>query len=216
MMRIAIGQFAHETNTFSNVPTTKKVFEAWILKYGEKVLDVHEGVQDYVGGMIARCKDKDIEIAPVMSAFAYPSGVITAETYNELRDEFIQSFKSVGEVDALCIAMHGAGVAEQTEDLEGTFLKELREEIGYDIPIVVRLDLHANMTDLMITEADALLGVNYYPHTDSYDRGLEAIDLAVNIVNGKVKPTMTLKRLPLIIPTSTTNLSPAKDVNEIC
>lgn len=215
-MKIIIGQFAHETNTFSNVPTTREVFEAWILGYGDEVMEIHDGVQDYVGGMIAECKKRNIEIVPTLTAFAYPSGIITTETYEELRDDLIQSIKSAGEVDAICLAMHGAGVTEKTEDLEGTFLKELREEIGYEIPIVVTLDLHANMTELMVSEADALLGVNYYPHTDSYDRGVEAVELAVDIVSGKVDPVMSLKSLPLLIPTSTTNISPAKDVNELC
>src|SRR5699024_7393750 len=134
----------------------------------------------------------------------------------ELRDEFIKSIKSVGEVDAICIAMHGAGVAEQTEDLEGTLLKEIRQEIGYETPVIVTLDLHANMTELMVAEADVLLGVNFYPHIDSYDRGVDAIETALYIINEEIEPVMSLECLPLIIPTSTTNKSPAKDINEIC
>lgn len=71
--------------------------------------------------------------------------------------------------DGICLAFHGAGVAEGIDDLEGELLKEIRKNFGYSVPIVVALDLHANLTELMVKEADMLLGVLEYPHIDSYE-----------------------------------------------
>jgi microcystin degradation protein MlrC len=215
-MKIVIGQVAHETNTFSNVKTTKELFELWEWDRGEAILENHRGVQDYLGGMIDRGKELGIEILPSFSAFANPSGTVCRDTYDELIAELIAGIKQAGEFDAICLALHGAGVVEGIDDLEGDLLQAVRNAFGYEVPIVVTLDLHANLTEQMVQEADALLGVNFYPHTDSYERGKEAVDLAEKIVAGEVKPVMHLTKLPLIISTSTTNLSPAKDINEMC
>jgi microcystin degradation protein MlrC len=215
-MRIAIGQVAHETNTFSKVRTTVDIFKGWEWDHGDQILGLHNGVEDYLGGMIEQCKMLGVEIVPTFSAFTGPSGMITKETYETLKNELITSIRSSGELDGICLALHGAGVAEGVDDLEGQLLQALRQAVGHEVPIVVTLDLHANVTDLMIQESSALLGVNFYPHTDCYDRGKEAVELLSQIIQGKVKPVMQLVKLPLMIPTSTTYQSPAKDINEIC
>ena len=215
-MRIAIGGVMHETNTFSNVPTTAESFKIWEWDTGEEILKRHAGVQDYLGGMIDKCRQLGIEIVPTFSAFAGPSGVIARETYEALKNELVTQIQNAGEIDGICLGLHGAGVAEGVDDLEGCLLKEVRAAVGYDLPIVVTLDLHANVTEQMIQEANALLGVNLYPHTDSYDRGLEAVELLTQIIQKKANPVMHLQRLPLIIPTSATCKSPAKDINELC
>ncbi|MFB7641417.1 M81 family metallopeptidase [Peribacillus butanolivorans] len=215
-MKIALAQIAHETNTFSNVSTTVELFKNWEWDYKEKIIERHLEVDDYLGGMIDKCNQLGIEIAPTFSTFTGPSGMITKETYKTIENELITSIQNAGEIDGICLALHGAGVAEGIDDLEGYLLKALRKSIGYEIPIVATLDLHANVTELMVQEANALLGVNFYPHTDSHDRGREAIQLLGQIIQGEIEPVMHLEKLPLIIATSTTYESPAMDINELC
>ncbi|USK36492.1 M81 family metallopeptidase (plasmid) [Bacillus sp. F19] len=215
-MKILIGQIAHETNTFSNVKTTVESFKQWEWLHGDEIILKHRKVRDYLGGMIDHAEKIELEIVPTFSAFAMPSGLITRETYERIINELIDAIKVVSDYDAICLALHGAGVAEDLDDLEGGILLALREVVGYDIPIVVTLDLHGNITDQMVKEADVLLGVNYYPHVDSYERGREAIDITNQILSGNLQPKMSLKKIPLMIPTSTTNLSPAMDINKLC
>ncbi|WP_243297842.1 M81 family metallopeptidase [Bacillus litorisediminis] len=215
-MRIVIGQIAHETNTFSNVKTDKKAFSLWGWDVGETIITKHRRVRNYMGGMIDRAEELGIEVIPTFAATATPSGVITKEAYEALKLELLNGIRNAKHYDAICLALHGAGVTETAEDLEGDLLKEVRKIVGYEIPVVVTLDLHANVTESMVREADAILGNHLYPHTDSYEIGKEAVSLAQNIVEKGLKPTMHLIKLPLAIPTSTTNLSPAKDVNDRC
>ncbi|HET7035972.1 MAG TPA: MlrC C-terminal domain-containing protein, partial [Thermomicrobiaceae bacterium] len=59
-------------------------------------------------------------------------------------------------------------------------------------------------------------GVHLYPHTDAYERGREAVELIPRLLSGEVKPAMHLTMLPMMIPTSTTNLPPASEVNARC
>lgn len=215
-MKILIGEIAHETNTFSNVKTEEQSFRLWGWDVGEEILTKHRGVRNAIGGMIDQAEKLEIDIIPTFTTFAYPAGIITTETFNALRDELMGRVKEAKGYDAVVLSLHGAGVAETTEDLEGTLLTEIRSIIGDDIPLIVTLDLHANMTSTMVEAADVIIGNHLYPHTDSFENGMEAVELAKKIVEGTLKPTMYLVQLPMIIPTSTTNLSPAKDVNELC
>ncbi|KGX90782.1 M81 family metallopeptidase [Pontibacillus marinus] len=215
-MNIVIGQVAHETNTFSSIKTTTQLFQDWEWDEGSEIIDRHTGVEDYLGGMIKRALELGINTKPSFSAYTNPSGIITRDTYEGIKNKLIDSITEMDDYDGICLMLHGAGVAEQTEDIEGDLLQSLREEVGYEVPVVVVLDLHANISELMVHEADLIIGDNYYPHTDSFERGKEAIDLCVKMTKGEIQPTMAFERRPLMIPTSTTNVSPASDINEWC
>jgi microcystin degradation protein MlrC len=215
-MRIAIGGVVHETNTFSTVKTDKDLFELFEWHSGESILDYHRGVRTYLGGMIDRAEALGIEVLPTFSAYATPSGTITRETYEAMKIELMGGLQAAGEVDAICLSLHGAGVAEGITDMEGDLLRFVRAEVGYEIPIIVTLDLHSNLSETMVAEASILLGVHLYPHTDCYERGMEAVELAQQMLQNGFQPTMHLTKMPLMMSTLTTNLSPVKDINEIC
>lgn len=215
-MRIIIGSLIHETNTFSSVETTIDSFKEWDLSYGDDIINKHRGVAYYLGGMIDECDAHGIEYIPTVSAMARPSGLITKDTYQTLKNDFLEAIKRESHYDAICLSLHGAGVVDGIDDMEGDFLQAVREVVGYDIPLVVSLDLHANMTEQMIHEADVLVGNVLYPHSDSYEIGREAVAIAKQLVEKKIKPTAHLINLPLIIPTFTTEKSPMIELNAAC
>lgn len=215
-MRIAIGQVIHETNTFSSERTTEELFRQWEWTEGDDIIQTHEGVKDYLGGMIDEGRALGVELVPTLSVAAQPSGIITAETWEKIKERLLDRLKRIANLDAICLALHGAGVSETSDDIEGELLSAIRSTFGRKMPVVATLDLHANMTEIMVDMADLLLGVHLYPHSDEYDRGREAIRRLTGIVTGKVKPCMHLTRLPLLIPTSTTLFGPAKQINDRC
>lgn len=215
-MRVAIGGVSHETNTFCRGETTIDGFKERAWAVGQQMIDDNRGVRSYIGGIIDAADRLGIELAPTFFASATPSATISADTYATLRANLLDGLRDAGDYDAVCLTLHGAGVAAGLDDIEGDIIQHVRELVGPEMPVVVTLDLHGNITQRMVDHADALLGVNLYPHTDSYDRGVEAIELIPKLVGGEVKPVMHLTHLPMVIPSTTTNLSPAKDVNEIC
>ncbi len=215
-MRIAIGEVMHETNTFSSVKTTLELFKFWQWQKGEEILTTHRGVRDFLGGMIDRAEALGIEVVPTFAAGAEPSAEIDRDAYEAIKSELAAGIKAAGPLDAFCLSLHGAGVVEGIDDLEGDLLQYVRSLIGYELPLIVTLDLHGNLTEKMATEANVLLGVHLYPHTDAYERGEEAVDIARRMVQDGLRPAMHLTKLPLMITTSTTNLSPAKDINALC
>jgi len=218
-MRFAIGSVSHETNTFCRETTPVDSFRRREWLHGDEIVAGHRGVRDYLGGMLDAAERLRIAVAPTFSASTEPSGTIERAAYETMRDELIAGLRAcsaAGPVDAVCLALHGAGIAEGIDDIEGALLAAVRDLVGPQMPIVVTLDLHGNITQQMVDHADALLGVHFYPHTDSYDRGIEAVELAARIVRGEVRPVMALATLPMLVTGATTNLSPARDVNAIC
>ncbi len=215
-MRFAIGEFAHETNTFCPGVTEVEAFQRRHWEEGEEILTKNRGVRSELGGMIAEGEILGIEIVPTFATSTEPSATISKRAYETIRDKLIGAIQAAGPVDAIVLSLHGAGTAEGIDDVEGTFLGELREAVGREVPIVVTLDLHGNTTQTMLDHANALLYCHEYPHVDGIERGKEAVGLAAKIVRGEVKPVMHLERLPLMVPPSTTVDGPARAINELC
>ncbi len=215
-MRIAIGQIMHETNTMFGPPTPVEEFQRQGWDIGQEILDEDTGVRTYLGGMIDAGERHRVEIIPTFSANAHPSGTIERDAFDTMLTTLLDGIRNAGELDAVCVALHGAGSAEGIDDIEGTTLRAIRDLVGPDLPIIATLDLHCHSTDLMLESATALLTVHEYPHVDSYERGYEAVELAVRTVTGTVKPVIHLTRLPMAIAPITSFHGPARKVNERC
>ncbi|MNV59238.1 hypothetical protein D3C71_1516500 [compost metagenome] len=80
-------------------------------------------------------------------------------------------------LDGIFLDLHGAMVAEHVDDGEGELLSRIRRAIGYDVPISVCLDLHGNITEQSMTDADMLVGYRTYPHIDMAVTGRRAAEL---------------------------------------
>ncbi|MEF3311355.1 M81 family metallopeptidase [Paenibacillus sp. GYB004] len=215
-MRFLIGQLMHETNTFSNVTTTEDAFRQREWAYGEAFRENHREVSSFVGGMLDEAARLAIEAVPVFGAAAVPSGIIARAAYERMKRELLLGIEAAGACDAVCLALHGAGVAEGVDDIEGDLLRAVRERIGSEVPLVVTLDLHANLTPLMVEHADLLIGNREYPHIDSYERGQEAVGLARQVAAGELRPVMHLAKPPLLIPTIGTDFEPIRSINADC
>ena len=56
----------------------------------------------------------------------------------------------------------------------------IRRVVGDETPIVTTLDLHANISELMTSAVDVLVGYRTNPHVDMFDRGVEAASVLKN------------------------------------
>lgn len=214
--RIWIGEFAHETNTFCRDLTGTEGFKSNQWEKGEEMIRAHTGNRTYVGGMIDRAGELGVTAVPGLATWAMPSGTISRAAYEEIMSELLSSIEAAMPLDGVCISLHGAGVAEGIDDLEGAVLAAIRRLVGPRVRIAAPLDLHGNITQAMLDLADGLFGVHLYPHTDSYERGAEALGFLVDVLEGKVRPAMHLETLPMMIPTTTTDLDPGRKMNELC
>jgi microcystin degradation protein MlrC len=206
----------HETNTFRPGITEITAYQALQWEHGEDIRQQHTGVRDSLGGMLAGGARHDVEIVPTFAATAEPSATIGRAAFEALQHELLTGLADAGPVDAVCLSLHGAGSAEGCDDIEGALLAEVRTLIGPGVPLVVTLDLHGHLTRAMLEHATILLNCHEYPHVDLYERGEEAVHLAVKLVRGEIAPVTHAVILPMLLPPATTLTGPGKAITEAC
>jgi microcystin degradation protein MlrC len=197
--RIAAAQIQHETNVFSSVRTDMAAFRRSGLKFGAEI-EVERGTNSAFGGFSTAAERHDIELLPILSVWVTPSGIVTADAISELISYLTAQLTAL-QPDGVAISLHGAMVSEADRDGDGWILEQVRDAVGWDIPIVCELDLHANISARMIEAADILVGYDTYPHVDMAERGAEVIDLLVRMLRGEINPAMAMVKPPML-PTS--------------
>ena len=211
-LRIAIAGVSHETNSYCREQTQSEEF--WTLR-GERVLRLASTATD-VGGMLAACKEIGATPVPTLIAGASPSGVIAAASYAAFKREILEALRDARDLDAVALSLHGAGVVDGIDDLEGDLAGAVRELVGPGVPLVATFDLHGNVTQRMADALSLMFGCHEYPHTDLYDRGLEAVRNIPALLNGELEPVTWIESIPTLLPTNTTLFGAAKDVKNRC
>ena len=196
-MKIAVAAILQESNNFSPVPTTYDDFNP---VFGPAVLARHSGKLTEMGGFLdILSATPSIEIAPVCAAWAITANRLRRTDFARLKNDFAHHL-SEANPDALLLAMHGAQTAVAEDDVEGSILTIARKILGPRKPIFLTLDLHANLTQRMVTLADAIVGYHTYPHIDMFETGQKAARLLLRTLSGELRPSIAYRNLPLIIP----------------
>jgi len=198
-MKILIAGFGHETNTFSVERCDLKRFAPNGLIIGDGVIKTLRGTETYLGGMIRAAEVSGAELVPVMEV-SNAGPLLTEETLDKICGKLLEGVeKNRNSIDGICLSLHGAGCAENTDDLETYTLEKIRALTGPEMPITVTMDLHANVSDANICFADGIFGVKEYPHTDCAAAGVKAMNTLIGIVKTGRKPHTALARMPLFI-----------------
>lgn len=205
-MRIAVGQIWQETNTFNPLPTTRRDFEAIGIYRGEDVITAMERINE-LGGFIQslRAWPENPEVVGLVRMGAWPSGIATLETYAWLQEEALTAMRKALPVDGVLLALHGAMVAEQHPDAEGDIVAAIRELIGPRIPLVVTLDLHANVTEQLVRSADVILTYHCLPHIDTFSTGERGAKALRRLLVDGVRPTVAYRKIPAVVPAENSN-----------
>lgn len=208
-MRILIARLNHETNTFSPVATP---LEAFAPAYGEAAYQANKGMRTAMAAFIDLAEGLGATLVTPVSATANPSGPVQAAAYNELTRRIIEA---VPGCDAILLDLHGAMVAENSDDGEGDLLERVRAAAP-GVPLGVALDLHGNITEKIVGNADVIVGFKTYPHIDMYETGDHAGRLLLQMLRGEARYRVRWHALPLMSHTlrSTTLDGPMRDAVE--
>ncbi|ABE38560.1 MlrC-like [Rhodopseudomonas palustris BisB5] len=206
MTRIAVGGFLHETNTFAPTKATWDDFVhggGWpAMTFGADVLKVMRGINVGLAGFIEEAETKGWELAPTIACGASPSAHVTEDAFERIVKIMIDGIKAAGRLDAVYLDLHGAMVTEHLDDGEGEILARVRKVIGPDLPLVVSIDLHANVTPAMIAHADALIAYRTYPHVDMADTGRASAQHLDLLFQSGRRLAKAFRQLPFLIPIS--------------
>ncbi|MDJ0686017.1 MAG: M81 family metallopeptidase [Alphaproteobacteria bacterium] len=206
-MRIAIGGFQHETNTFAPVKADFAAFErpdAWP-RYvaGPELFDEIAGVHIPITGAVEALQIAGADLVPLSWCSATPSAHVTEEAYERIAGRMVELLAEAMEeapLDGLFLDLHGAMVCEHLEDGEGALLSRIRALVGPDLPIVISLDLHANVTPEMVEHADLMEIYRHYPHTDMGETGARAARALVRIIESATRPAKAYRQAEFLIP----------------
>ncbi len=206
-MKIAIAGFQHETNTFAPAKADYQAFVAggaWPpLSRGQAMLEALSGVNLPAAGAIEEARSLGHQVEPLSWAAATPSDRVTVEAYERIAGQIFEDLEAQRGLDGIYLDLHGAMVTEASQDGEGELLRRLRDRVGPDLPIVVSLDLHANVTPEMVELADGLVIYRTYPHVDMADTGARALRLLHRLMNagpGSGPRYKAYRQLPFLIP----------------
>lgn len=157
-MKILIARMNHETNTFSPVPTPLSAFGQNGANAGpsfnDDAFNDNKGMQTAMAAFIDAAAREGAQIVTPVSAAANPSGPVEAAAYDAIFDAILAAASGC---DAVMLDLHGAMVAENSNDGEGDLLERVRAALP-NAPIAVALDLHGNVTQKMIDNADVKIG----------------------------------------------------------
>jgi microcystin degradation protein MlrC len=201
--RIAVLGFAIECNRFSPV-TTAEDFEQDVDIRGNRIVsEARSGksitMPDLPGFFTEMDRTGNWTPVPLRVSLAQPGGPVAEKFFKDYLAEIEASLKSVLPVDAVFVSCHGAALAEGTDDPDGDLFELVRRIAGPDVPIVSVFDLHANVSRRMIDNLSVFVGYLENPHTDIYERGVEAAKHMRELLAG-TKTAIEMVKIPLVPP----------------
>ena len=122
-MKVLVGHFGHEANTFAENKTSYEDFIGRGIWLGDDSIAKSEGTAVYLGGIIQACREEQIDMIPTC-AYTCAAPTLTRECVEKMMAHILpvaQAHRQ--EIDGVCLALHGAGVSEDLDDLETYVLR---------------------------------------------------------------------------------------------
>ena len=182
--RILILSFQQETNTFNPITATFDQFSRTREFEGQGLFAYHTQAGGQVGGAVKAITEAGGEVNPTVFMGAPSGGRVDDAVLNHLCQRMEHYIQNAGEFDAIFAALHGATCTVSHDDACGELLAFLRSLAG-DKLIAASFDLHANITEKVLRNADIICGYNTYPHVDHYNTGYRAATLCMERLAGK-------------------------------
>ena len=213
-VRVAVGGLALESASFLPGVTGIEAFEATALR-GPAMIEALRGSESAGGGFVDRLEVEGAAIAPLVYADAGAAGPAADEAFEAYCGELCTGLAALGgEADGLLLFLHGAMTTPTRSDPEGELLRKVRAVVGPDLPVVVALDLHANLTPEMVALCDGVFGFHYSPHTDMAETGARAAHCLMRRLRGEVAPVTAIAKAPVVLPSifTATAMAPLSDI----
>ena len=197
--RVAVLGFHLESNGFAPV-STEDHFRSLCYAVGEEIgrearkspSSLPAEVPAFYGEMDKRGPWIPV---PILVTACEPGGPIEEGFFQRTLAEMRKRLAACGKLDAVYISNHGGMISTGGPDPDGELYEMVRGVAGR-VPIVATVDLHANISERMVANVDALVSYRTNPHMDQQERAIDAARLLRKFVNGS-KSVRGFVRLPL-------------------
>ena len=188
-LRIAAGGFQHETHSFAPRPT---VYGDFLkpggfppLSRGAALFPAIEGSSTALAGALPPLRQAGATLVPLLWCLGMPAGPIQDEAFERIAAMLCADLSVAledGALDGVYLDLHGAALTDTFPDAEGELLRRVRAILGPDVPVVISLDPHANLTAAMVDLTDGVVPYLTYPHIDKRETGARAAALLLQRV----------------------------------
>ena len=142
---------------------------------------------------------------PIIVTACEPGGPVDERFFQDTLARMRARLEAARPLDAVYMSNHGGMISTAGPDPDGELYAMVRDVVGRDVPFLVTVDLHANISERMVQNVDALISYRTNPHMDQAERAKDAARLLRQFVAGE-RPSRAFLRLPLT-PASVTLLT---------
>ncbi|KFL32722.1 hypothetical protein JP75_00780 [Devosia riboflavina] len=179
---ILFGGLYHETHTFLADKTGMAQFEDGGIRIGQAAVDQNRGNGSPSAGFIDYAEKAGWRILPTIQMAAQPAGKVTDDVVDLFFEHFLAGLdRHIDEIDGIFLVLHGAMVSEGSDDVEGLVIKTIRDRLKAagrgNLPVGAVLDLHGNISKIMVENSTVLRAYRENPHTDAYESAVAAAEL---------------------------------------
>lgn len=204
-LRIVIGSLQCEGNSLTPVLTKREDFD---YAAGEAMLGkLH--VKEFFEG-------ENCELISTVYAHALPGGAVIKEDFLSLVQELVDGIPKEG-IDGIWLCIHGAMYVQEIGSGDTYLLKAVREKVGYEIPVAVAMDFHANNTDEITSLANCVTAFRTAPHCDHRETQIRAARLLIQCIREGILPKPQMARVDVAVcgDAVQTALEPLKSIMEL-
>ena len=133
-MKIALGMFYHEANSFNPKKVEKDDF---VYAEGQEVIDRMYASQVF--------QDAGAQMIPLIYCNTLPNGIVKKEAYEFYSNRILEILKENQDVDGVMLHLHGSMEVEEIGSGEYDLLKKIRSLLGMNVVIGIAFDAHANV-----------------------------------------------------------------------
>lgn len=194
--RIGVAMLHQESNSFN--PRLTKLDHLDVTE-GNEVIRRWQGTGMPLGGALEIFQSKRHEVVGLIAASGTSGGPLAAEAVDVFTRSLLKRVRDEW-FDAIYLDLHGAMVSTKSFDVSGELLSALKRAVSPKTVIAISLDSHANLTEDMVVNADIIVGFKTYPHQDYASTGASTASLLSLMLEGKVRPTVSVIQIPMIQP----------------
>jgi len=199
-LRLAALGIFHESNTYAPVPASwDRWLEAGPVAGADFIARFVEAEATPSGYLELGASDPGVDVVPLVFYQLTPMGTITADAFETMAASLLAELERNGPFDGVLLALHGAAVSERHPDADGEIARRVRALVGPDVPIGIALDMHANVSPLLVESATVVNTYLTNPHLDPRPRARQVAEIVAATVRGDVRPMMHLEMLPVAV-----------------
>lgn len=192
--RVLLAQVLHEANSFAITPAPVSHYERQGVLLGAQVAERFGSTRTEMGGFLEAAVAEDWHVVTPLAVPCAPAGPMSSEAFRLFLDTILAGIERAGPLDGVLLALHGANVAEDDPDPDGAMATAVRARIGPELPMIITLDPHSNVSDRLAGAANGLTAYRTHPHTDHKETGLRAAALLKRCMETGLRPVVHLAR----------------------